>query len=142
MALIGLAPVLLNPMGVLVVTVLLTPLMVTEVISSQPEVFKERILSSGFLLGSPGVAAAWGYLAFSFALGSVPSREDLSPMPAVLLLFALGVLALSFFGEGSQDNLLLALAELSAWAAGIYSLPVAVAATAALLLALRGRRLR
>ena len=128
-------------MGVLVVTVLLTPLMVTEVVSLHPEVFKERILSSGFLLGSPGVAAAWGYLAFSFALGSVPSREDLSSMPAVLLLFALGVLALSFFREGSQDHLL-ALAELSAQAAGIYSLPAAVAATAALLLALRGRGLR
>ena len=142
MALIGQAPVLLNPMGVLVVTVLLTPLTVTEVISPQPEVFMERILSRGFLLGSPGVAAAWGYLAFSFALGSVPSREDLSSLPAVLLLFALGVLALSFFREGSQDHLLLALTELSAHAAGIYSLPAAVAATAALLLALRGRGLR
>jgi hypothetical protein len=59
-----------------------------------------------------------------------------------LLLFALGVSVLSFFREGSQDALLLALAELSAQAAGIYALPAAVAAAAALLLGLWGRRLR
>jgi hypothetical protein len=88
------------------------------------------------------VAAAWAYLAFSFALGSVPSREDLSSVPVALLLFALGVSVLSFFREGSQDALLLALAELSARAAGIYALPAAVAAAAALLLGLWGRRLR
>jgi hypothetical protein len=140
-ALIGLAPVVLNPIGILVVTVLLTPLALAEVVSPQPEVFEERILSSGFLTQSPGMAAAWTYLAFSFALGSVPSREDLSSLPVVLLLFALGVLALSFFREGSGNALLLALAELSARAVGIYALPAAVAATAALLLALWSRRL-
>jgi hypothetical protein len=140
-ALIGLAPVILNPIGVLVVTLLLTPLTPTEVVSLQPEVFQQHILSSGFLVGSPGMATAWGYLAFSFALGSVPSRGDLSSVPAALVLLALGILALSFFQEGSQDPLLLALAELSVWAAGIYALPAAVAAAAALLLALQGRRL-
>jgi hypothetical protein len=88
------------------------------------------------------MAAAWAYLAFSFALGSVPSREDLSSAPAVLLLFALGVFALSLFREGSEDTLLPALAELSARVAGIYALPAAVAAAAALLLGTWGRRLR
>ena len=135
-ALIGLAPVVLNPIGILVVTALLTPLTFTEVIDPQLEVFKERIVASGFLMDSPGVAAVWAYLAFSFALGSVPSREDLSSVPAALLLFALGVFALSLFREGSEDALLLALAELSARAVGIYALPVVVAATAALLLGL------
>jgi hypothetical protein len=141
-ALIGLAPVVLNPIGVLVATVLLTPLTLTEVLTPQPEVFEERILSSGFLTQSPVVAAAWAYLAVSFALGSVPSREDLSSVPAALLLFALGVFVLSFFREGSEDALLLALAELSARVEGIYALPAAVAAAAALLLGLWGRRLR
>ena len=140
-ALIGLAPVVLNPIGILVVTVLLTPLALAEVVSPQPEVFEQRILSSGFLTESPGMAAAWAYLAFSFALGSVPSREDLSSLPVVLLLFALGVLALSFFREGSGNALLLDLAELSTRAVGIYALPAAVAAAAALLLALWSRRL-
>jgi hypothetical protein len=141
-ALIGLAPIVINPIGVLVATVLLTPLTLTEAVSPQPEVFEERILLSGFLTENPGVAAVWAYLIFSFALGSVPSREDLSSLPVVLLLFALGVLALSFFREGSENALLLALADLSARAMGIYALPAAVAATAALLLALWSRRLR
>jgi Fic/DOC family protein len=141
-ALIGLAPVVLNPMGVLAVTSLLTPLTLTEILNPRPEVFEERILFSGFLLGSPGIAALWAYLAFSFALGSVPSREDLSSVPAALLLFASGALALGFFREGSGDTFLLALAELSAWAVGVYALPAVVAATAALLVGPWSRRLR
>jgi hypothetical protein len=88
------------------------------------------------------VAAVWAYLAFSFALGSVPSREDLSSVPATVLLFALGVFALSFFQEGSGDALLLALAELSQRAAGIYALPTGVATAGALLLGLWDWRLR
>jgi hypothetical protein len=139
---IGLAPIVLNPIGVLAVTVLLTPLTLTEVIDPRPEVFEERILWSGFLVNSPGVAVVWAYLALSFALGSVPSREDLSSLPAALLFFALGVLALGFFRGSSEDALLLALTELSVRAAEIYALPVLVAATAALLLGLWGGRLR
>jgi hypothetical protein len=141
-ALIGLAPVILNPIGVLAITALLTPLTLTEVLMPQPEIFEERILSSGFLMQSPVVAAAWAYLAFSFALGSVPSWEDLSSVPVALLLFAVGVFVLSFFQEGSQDVFLLALAGLSAGAAGIYALPAAVAAVAALFLGLWCRGLR
>lgn len=136
-AIIGLAPIILNPVGVLAVTALLTPLTLAEVVNLRPEVFGERILSSGFLTRSPGVTLLWAYLAFSFALGSVPSREDLSSVPAALLLFALGVLALSFFREGSGEALLFALAELSARAAAFYALPVTVAVTTALLLGLR-----
>jgi hypothetical protein len=141
-ALIGLAPVALNPMGVLLVTVLLTPLTLTEVVDPRLEVFEERIFSSGFLIESTGVAAIWVYLAFSFALGSVPSREDLSSVPAVLLLFAVGVLALSSLQEGSEDTLLLALNEFSTRVLGIYALPAAVAATAALLVGFWSGRLR
>lgn len=141
-ALIGLAPMILNPIGIVVVTTLLTPLALSEVIDPQPEVLEERILASGFLVGDPGVAAAWIYLAFSFALGSVPSREDLSSVPAALLLFAVGVFALSFFMEGSEDALLLALSELSVRATGIYALPAAVAAITTLVLGIWSRRLR
>lgn len=141
-ALIGLAPVILNPVGILAVTVLLTPLTLIEVVYPQPEVFEERILSSGFLVESPGAAAAWAYLAFGFALGSVPSWEDLSSVPVAVLLFALGVLVLSSFREGSEDALRSALSEFSSWVVGIYALPAAVAATAALLLGIWGARLR
>ena len=86
-AVIGLAPIVLNPLGVLVVTALLTPLTLAEVTDPQFEVVKEGILTSGFLTGSPLVAATWIYLSLSFALGSVPSREDLSSVPAALLFF-------------------------------------------------------
>jgi hypothetical protein len=141
-ALIGLAPIVLNPIGVLVVTVQLTPLTLTEVIELQPDFFEERILWSGFLVNSPGMAIVWAYLAFSFALGSVPSREDLSSLPAALLLFTLGVLILGFFLGSSGETLLLALARLSARAAEIYALPALVAATTALLLGLWDGRLR
>jgi hypothetical protein len=88
------------------------------------------------------VALVWAYLAFSFALGSVPSREDLSSVPAALLLFALGAFTLSIFREPSEDALLLTLTELSTRAAGIYALPAAVATTSALLLGFWVRRLR
>jgi hypothetical protein len=52
-AVIGLAPIVLNPLGVLVVTALLTPLTLAEVTDPQFEVVKEGILTSGFLTGSP-----------------------------------------------------------------------------------------
>jgi hypothetical protein len=141
-ALIGLAPMVLNPVGILMVTVLLTPLTLPEVVDPQPGILEERMFSGEFLVENPGVAAVWTYLAFSFALGSVPSREDLSSVPGTLLLFALGVFALSFFQEGSGDALLLALAEFSQRAAGIYALPTGVAAAGALLLGLWDWRLR
>ena len=140
-SLIGLAPMVLNPVGILMVTVLLTPLTLPEVVDPQPGILVERIFSSEFFVESPDVVAVWAYFAFSFALGSVPSREDLSSVPAAFLLFALGVFALSFFQEGSGDALLLALAELSRWAAGIYALPTGLAAAGALLLGLWDRRL-
>jgi hypothetical protein len=88
------------------------------------------------------VAAVWAYLAFSFALGSVPSREDLASVPAVLLLFALVAFTLNFFGSAPEDTLLLTLAELSKRVSGVYALPTAVAATAAILLGFWGGRLR
>ena len=131
----------LNPVGILIVSVLLTPLTLPEVVDPQPGILVERIFSSEFFVESPDVAAVWAYLTFSFALGSVPSREDLFSVPAAFLLFALGVFALSFFQEGSGDALLLALAELSRWVAVIYALPTGLAAAGALLLGLWDRRL-
>jgi hypothetical protein len=48
-AIIGLAPVLLNPLGLLLVTALLTPLSLQEVANPSIGVVKVRILTSGFL---------------------------------------------------------------------------------------------
>ncbi len=110
---IGLAPVVLNPVEVLAVIALLTPLTWMEVVGPRPKVFEERILWSGFLTESLGMAIVWAYLGFSFALGSVPSRKDFSSVPVLLLLFALTTFILSFFREASENTLLPNLAEMN-----------------------------
>ena len=76
-AIIGLAPILLNPLGLLLVTALLTPLTLQEVAKPSAEVVVEGLFVSGFLTDTPLLATIWAYLSLSFALGSVPSREDL-----------------------------------------------------------------
>ncbi len=102
----------------------------------------EVLLTSGFLTGSPLVAATWVYLSLSFALGSVPSREDLSSVPAALLFFGGGVFLVSFLGGGSQSTLTGALHDISALAVRVYSLPATVAGAAAVTIGVWGRTSR
>jgi hypothetical protein len=78
----------------------------------------------------------------SFALGSVPSREDLSSLPLMLLVFGGGVLLIGLFREGSENVLYSVIYDLSALAIGLYSLPATVAAVAALIIVIRGRTTR
>ena len=129
-AIIGLAPILLNPLGILLVTALLTPLTLAEAANPSLPILGARYLD-GFLTSSPWLAAVWAYLSLSLALGSVPSREDLSGLPAVLLVFGFGVLLLALFGAGS-GSVSVAIGDLAAAAAGLYALPAAVALLAAL----------
>ena len=138
-ALIGLAPILLNPLGVLVVTALLTPLTLAQVTDPRFEVVNEVVLTSGFLTGNPLGAATWIYLSLSFALGSVPSRADLSSVPAALLFFGGGVFLVGFLRGGSESAITGALYDLSALAVRIYSLPATVAVAAAVMIGLWGR---
>ncbi|CAA9455409.1 MAG: hypothetical protein AVDCRST_MAG28-2369 [uncultured Rubrobacteraceae bacterium] len=138
-AVIGLAPILFNPLGVLVVTALLTPLTLAQVTDPQFDVVHEVVLTSGFLTGSPLAAAAWIYLSLSFALGSVPSREDLSSVPAALLFFGGGVFIVGFLRGGSESTITEALYDLSALAVRVYSLPTTVAVVAAVAIGLWGR---
>jgi hypothetical protein len=138
-AIIGLAPILLNPLGVLVVTALFTPLTPAQAIDPRFEVVNEVVLTSGFLTGSPLVAATWIYLSLSFALGSVPSREDLSSVPAALLFFGGGVFLVGFLRGSPESTLTGALYDLSALAVRVYSLPATVAVAAAVVIALWGR---
>jgi hypothetical protein len=91
-AIIGLAPVLLNPMGILLATVLLTPLTFEEMADPSVGIVVRGIFAGGFLSDAPLILAAWAYLALSFALGSVPSREDLSGLPLLLLVLGGGLL--------------------------------------------------
>ena len=58
-AIIGLAPILLNPLGLLFVTALLTPLTLQEVAHPSIEVMGNEIFASGFLTDTPLLATTW-----------------------------------------------------------------------------------
>jgi hypothetical protein len=62
----------------------------------------------------------------------VPSREDLSSLPAVLLVFGGGVFLLGLLKIGSA-HIFSAIHDLAALATGLYALPAAVALAVALL---------
>ena len=78
----------------------------------------------------------------SFALGSVPSREDLSGLPIVLLVFGGGILLVVILRMGSEGVLFSAMDDLSTLAAGLYALPATVATVAALTTGLGERTIR
>lgn len=135
-AIIGLAPILLNPLGILLVTAVLTPLSLAEAANPRFEVIRESILANSFLTDRPLVVAFWAYLSLSFALGSVPSREDLASLPVALLCFGAGVLLASFLQVSSEDGITAALYDLCTVGARIYSLPAIVATVAAVVIGL------
>jgi hypothetical protein len=141
-AIIGLAPILLNPLGLLLVTALLTPLTLQEVAEPSAGVVVEGLFVSGFLTDTPLLAIIWAYLSLSFALGSVPSREDLSSLPLLLAVFGVGLFSISLLRTGSERDLFPAIYDLAALAAGLYALPAIVAIVAALTTELAGRALR
>jgi hypothetical protein len=141
-AIIGLAPVLLNPLGLLVVTALLTPITLQEVANPSVGIVVDGLFASGFLTDTPLLAAIWAYLSLSLALGSVPSRKDLSSLPVLLLIFGGGILLIWLLRAGSQGVLFSALHDLSALVAGLYALPAVVAVVAALTTGLAGRVIR
>ena len=141
-AIIGLAPILLNPLGLLFVTALLTPLTLQEVAHPSVEVMGKEIFASGFLTDTPLLATTWVYLSLSFALGSVPSREDLSGLPMLLLIFGCAILLIGILRTDSESVLSSAVYELSAFAVSLYALPATVAVVAALTMGLAGRMIR
>ena len=141
-AIIGLAPILLNPLGLLFVTALLTPLTFQDVAGPSFRIAVEGIFASGFLTDTPLLAAVWVYLSLSFALASVPSREDLSSLPALLLVFGGGILLAGLLSTSSERVLASAIDDLSALAAGLYALPATVAIVAAVAMGIAGRTIR
>src|SRR5215204_97422 len=104
-AIIGLAPVLLNPLGLLLVTALLTPLTFEEVADPAGGLLVREIFAGGFPIDLPLQTVAWAYLSLSFALGSVPSREDLSGLPLLLLMFGGATFFVRLFRADSQTVL-------------------------------------
>jgi len=138
-AIIGLAPILLNPLGLLLVSALLTPLTLAEVVNPRLGLVEEDLLASGYLASDPLSATIWAYLSLSFAVGSVPSREDLAGLPAVLLLLCAGVILFGLGRDNSEDGLLAAVNDLFALAAGLYALPAMAAVVIALVIWLLSR---
>lgn len=141
-AIIGLAPILLNPLGLLLVTALLTPLTLQEVARPSAEVLVAGLFVSGFLTDTPLLATIWAYLSLSFALGSVPSREDLSSLPLLLVVFGVGIFSINLLSTDSESVLSPAGHDLAALAAGLYALPAIVATVAALTMEVAGRAIR
>jgi hypothetical protein len=138
-AIIGLAPVILNPLGLLFTTALLTPLTFKEAADPSVGEVVERIFANGYLTDSPLLVVVWAYLSLSFALGSVPSREDLSGLPLLLAVLGVGILIVGSLRIGKEGVLSSAAYDLSALAAGLYALPAAVAASGAFAMGLLGR---
>jgi hypothetical protein len=120
----------------LLITALLTPLTLTEVVNPRFGLVEKDILASGFLTSDPLVAILWAYLSLSFAVGSVPSREDLASVPAVLLLLCAGAILISLRRDGSESGLSAAVYDLYTVAAGLYALPATVAVVIALVISL------
>ncbi len=141
-AIIGVAPILLNPLGLLLVTAFLTPLTFQEVANPSVGVVVEGIFAGGFLTDAPLLAAIWAYLSLSFALGSVPSREDLSSLPMMLLIFGGGIILVGLLRIRSESILSSAIDDLSALAVGLYALPATVAVVAALVIMIWRRTTR
>lgn len=139
-AIIGLAPVLLNPLGLLLATALLTPLTFEEVADPSVGEVVERISADGYLTDSPLLVVFWAYLSLSFSLGSVPSREDLSGLPLLLLVLGGGILLAGSLRTGAA--MFSAAHDLTALAAGLYALPAAVAAGGALAMGFLARQSR
>jgi hypothetical protein len=138
-AIIGFAPVVLNPLGLLSTTALLTPLTFRQVADPWVGIVVKGIFASGFPTDAPLQAAIWAYLSLSFALGSVPSREDLSGLPLLLAVLGVGILIVGSLRIGPEGVLSSAAYDLSGLAAGLYALPVAVAAGGAFTMGLLGR---
>lgn len=149
-ATIGLAPMVVNPVGIVLLTALFTPLEPLRVMALLLESTTSQglgtealgilrdLLSSvvGFGLHSPLGFAAWAYLCLSLSLGSCLSREDLSAVPAAAVLVICGVVAASLvLGWGPLS----AAAPIASSLSAVYALPVAVAAVAAAVCAVAAR---
>ena len=72
----------------------------------------------------------------------MPSEEDLSGLPVLLLIFGGGILLVGLLRIGSESVFSSAINDLCTLAAGLYALPSTVAAVAALTMGLGRRTIR
>lgn len=141
-AVIGMAPVLANPLLLVVLTAYITPvepLAGTALATpaggqlTDSGVFQAigdmGSRAARFATGEPLLFLVWAYLALSLSLGAVPSRSDLVAVPAALFVVALGgFIYASVFGTG----FLWSVSQAAVYGISLYLLPLVVAAVAAL----------
>lgn len=140
-AVIGLAPMAVNPLALLLLTAGVTPvdpLAILPAAASGAAGPGEVLLALGgelsaFARAQPALFGLWAYLAVSLALGSCPSHEDLAAVPAAAGLVLAGALG---YAAVSGASLPQAFTGIPALAASLYLFPVLVAAAAALSTAL------
>lgn len=132
---IGMAPVIANPLVLVLVTNFMTPVNpVPEaaMVSDGAGVLR-AVAGLGESVGSfagsdPAMFALWAYLSLSLSVGSVPSREDFAAVPAALILVCIGGFAYgSVFGTG----FLWSLSQAAVYGISLYLLPLVVAGVAA-----------
>lgn len=136
-AVIGLAPMAINPLVLLLLTTGATPVDPVAVLPSVTAGAAgpgEATLALGgqvadFARARPGLFGLWAYLAVSLSLGSCPSREDLAAVPAATGLVLAGALGYAALSGASLPE---AFTGIPALAASLYLLPVLVAAAVAL----------
>lgn len=136
-AVIGLAPMAVNPLVLLLLTAGVTPadpLAILPAVAGGAAGPGEALLALGgelsaFARAQPAPFGLWAYLAVSLALGSCPSREDLAAVPAAAGLVLAGALG---YAAVSGASLPQAFTGIPALAVSLYLFPVLVAAAAAL----------
>jgi len=144
-AVIGLAPVVVNPLALVILTLLLTPVDPLasgsgRSLSGSGVVEIARGIggqSVAFFSEAPLLAALWVYLALSLCLGSVPSRSDLAAVPAALVLVGAGAY---IYSSAAGSGFLWSLSGVASQVSALYLFPLIVAAGAAGVGALLVRR--
>ncbi len=128
-ALVGIFPMIINPIGVVLLTAWMSPMTLGEILRPEDGAMGLVAGLANFATQSPMMFILWLPFAFSFSLGSVLSNEDLVAVPAasaVLIVIAVG------FSMLSDANLVEALEPVAKASNSVYLLPVAVAGIAAL----------
>lgn len=132
---IGLAPVVINPLALVALTILLTP--VDPLVSSLDSLSGSGVIGIvggiwdqfvAFFSEKPLLAVLWIYLCFSFCLGSVPSRADLVAVPAAILLVVAGGFV---YSSVAGNGFLWSLSSVASHVSALYLFPLIVASVAA-----------
>lgn len=129
-AFVGLAPMVFNPIAIVLATAALTPLGLPELARGGPGALVGSVfglITSDFPTQSPLACGAWLYLSLSFAMCSVPSRVDLRLLPAAAPTVALILAGCVGVGVISDEALLSWATLVCGLAAQLYALPAFMA---------------